>query len=469
MRSSSDEDFGQYYAGGLVARHGLWSSLYPIPNAALYNKPPDFRPYLPNMCFDPKNPKERQGKWSFYPQIASLEGSNIAPELIKICPELQANWRYIYPPPLAVLLWPLGFFSYHTAREIWFSVMCASYFGMAFFASRICRVLWNRVSYAEGCVVLLPLLPICLASNMSTTLSIGNASPLIGFLISGVGYAWIRNIQAGVGIGIIPLILFKGIGLNWCPLFLISPKKWKTIVVMAFLTILLNGMVIYLGGADLYGRFFTEILPKANVPRGIGLQGLLMAFLGIELKIGFSILNLILLGTIYLGYWRNRGVADHTEYAAVVASAIAGSMAAYCLLNPVVWPHHYYVNYLLLPFSAWLLWEYFQANGLWKKWVFVMVSLNFLFFMDSLVLLKNSLLMEWFQSKGIYGESIAHVRTALNGFVVYLLSPSEFVFMLLLSYKRLYFGASVPKRTINSEIGEQDLSHLPNKGAIVRL
>jgi len=374
-------DFWQYYTGGLVAHYRLWKDLYPTPNKEVYDKVPDFKPQIPTGFFDSRLQEARQGKWAFYPPVGYPYSSTVKPELFNLCPQLRHTWHYIYPPPTALLLWPLGFFDHETASHIWFAIICGSFFGTGCLASRIFRVLIGKPTYAEGWIMLLPIIPTLLGSGM-TAVETGNVSPLLGFLITTVVYSWISNQQIIAGIGIIPLVLFKGIGLGWCPLFIIKPIKWKTIVTLALLTLFINAVAFYYGGTDSYRTYFIEILPRSSIPLGYGLQGRLLHFLGIELKIDFFIANILLSIVIYWAYWVRRDSVNFNRNKSVTIAAIAGILAIFCICNPVIWPT-YYTNYLLLPFAGWVLWEGFQAKMASRAWIFTIFSLSALSWLDS--------------------------------------------------------------------------------------
>lgn len=433
-------DFAQYYEGALAVRHGLWNHLYPKPKLEVYSNPPEFKPIFSTKLFDPNAPESRQGHWAFYGTVAVPSNSAVDPEVLALCPELEGATHFMYPPPLGVLLWPLGFFDHYAAASAaWFAFLCASFFGTAYFSSRICRILFQKATYLEGWVVLLPLIPICLGSDLSVSLHTGNVSAFLGFLITGVTYAWIRNRQVLMGFGIIPLVLFKGIGLSWCPLLLLRPIKWKTLGVLAALTLLLNGVTLHYGGIEIYRTFLTDMLPKANIPYGLSLQMILLTLFGVELKPLFLLLNFSLIGIIYLGYWRQTQGTDPAQHPSAIVATVAGTMAVFCLCNGVSLPNHYYINYLALPFAGWILWEGLQAGGLWKKAIFTMFALSFLFCLDALILMKNSWLMDWLKQEGLYNRPIELTRTAISSLVVYLLTNLEFAFLLALAYRRLFF------------------------------
>ena len=340
---------------------------------------------------------------------------------------------------------------------VWFPLMCASFFGMAYFSSRICRALCINVTYLEGWVALLPIVPTILASNMSTALSMGNVSPFLGFLISWVTYAWLSNRQVSISFGIIPLILFKGIGLSWCPLLLLKPIKWRTLGGMALLTALLNGITLYCGGIEVYRTFFVDILPKANIALGIGLQGLLLKFLGLEFSLGSSILQVVLISILYWGFWRQYQSNTPSHRPVAIVATMAGTLAVFCLCNKIVWPHHYYSSYLMLPFSGWILWEGCQAGRIWQKLIFGMFALSLLFWLDSIFLLKDSWFMECLKDHGFYNARIGQARSAVNGLIVFLLPALEFAFLLALAYRRLFFA--------HAESAQTPVESLPNVAA----
>ena len=88
-------DFGQYYMGGLLARTGEWSSLYPTPRPGGADHPG----YPSASTLPPK-----------YEQLLHEAG-------------VDDNARFVLPPPVALLLAPLSLFDYKTANGIWSLLM----------------------------------------------------------------------------------------------------------------------------------------------------------------------------------------------------------------------------------------------------------------------------------------------------------------------------------------------------------
>lgn len=437
MRTSrSSCDFSQYYSGALVARHGMWDALYPKPIPAIYSAEPEFQPLILTPLF--KKSASRRGEWNYYPQISAPDSSIVSTKISMLCDKIEGGYHYAYPPPLALILRPLALLNYKNASDFWFAIMCFSYFGISIYASRIFRDLKGEGTYTEGFVALLPIIPTLLSSTMSTTLAIGNVSPLLGFMIAWGAYSWNHNRQLALGVGILTLVIFKGIALSWCPLLLLKPLKKRTILTLVCATIVLNGFVLFHAGVGPYQLFFTEILPKANLSLGVGLQGLLKTIFGINPKTAIMVMNLILLGIIYLGYWLSQDRLKKGDSGRIIYPVLAATMAIFCICNPIVWPHHYFVNYLQLPFAGWILWEANQARGMWKNTILIMFALSMLFWCDGVFLTKNSYLMEWIKNTDNNPLFWGKMRSIVSGLVVYILPVTESLFILALAYRRLF-------------------------------
>lgn len=388
-------DFGQYYGGALAARFGLWQYLYPTPKKGIYDRPPEFKPTI-QLPFLDKNGWE--GRWFLYPQIASSSASDIAPQVLEHCPQLDSDWRFILPPPTALYLSPLGFFDHRTASNIWFALMGFSLFGIGVLSQKMYRLLSGKITFTEGWICILPAIPTWLRSNM-LAVEIGNISPLLGLLIAWTAYAWMRNRQLQLASSLILLMPFKGIGTGFCPLFFVPPIKWKTLIGIMVLGVVVNLATLYIGGVGPYRVFFTEILPKAYIPAGFGLQRFLVSTFGIDVQPFFALLNLCLACAFYFGFWRKRK-APEAELPAIIVALNAGMIALFCILNPIVWPH-YCTNCLLLPFAGWIFWEAFQSKGIWKVCLWTIIALHPLMYLDAIFCPKDAVVLEWLKAHGL--------------------------------------------------------------------
>lgn len=355
-------DFGQYYAGAFVAKNGLWEALYPIPRPEVYNQPPQFRPRFDTPLFH----KEKLGRSKvYYPSIANPAASDFRPQLLERCPELQENlsFRYMYPPPLALLLRPLAWMDYETARQHgWPILSMAALFGLALFSARIHRLLAGREAYAQGLIMAAVTI---FSFRGRTGIVDGNVTPILGFLIAFAAYAWMKQWQAGAGVAMIPLLLFKSITLTWCPLLLLGAVRWKTLLTLAVLTLGLNGAMLQIAGTAIYREYFVEVLPRLAKPVGSGIVAVVFRDFGVFPSGFYFGLQLVLCLLLYFGYWKHLRAPNAGNHGAAIAATLAGTLAVFCTFNFAVWDH-YFPNYLFFPFLGWLAWEAAQARGRWR-------------------------------------------------------------------------------------------------------
>ncbi|MGA2230780.1 MAG: hypothetical protein ABSH22_07760, partial [Tepidisphaeraceae bacterium] len=99
-RATDFIDFGQFYMGGVMAHARAWSDLYPrpVPGSNLNAGFPDASVMSP-----------------FYAKAARENG-------------VGDTYRYINPPPFALLLWPLSFFHSAQAKWVWlFAMACCGW------------------------------------------------------------------------------------------------------------------------------------------------------------------------------------------------------------------------------------------------------------------------------------------------------------------------------------------------------
>jgi len=354
-------DFGQYYAGATVAKNGIWDALYPIVRPGVYDNPPVFRPVYKTFLFDER---KIDGRMGFYPTIAEGVGGEFSPKLLAYCPELAGSFHFICPPPLPLLLWPLAYFDYDTLENhLWPILSMAALFGLSYFSSRIHRLLRGRASYTEG-LIMAALVSFSLFGPLAV--SNGNVTPILGCLVAFVAYGWMRGWQIGVGAAMIPLLLFKALGLNWCPLLLLRLIRWKTLLTMVFFTALLNGCLLFWVGTGVYRQYFLEILPKLTAPVGQGMVSEVFRLFGFFPSKVYFLLSLALCLLLYFGYWKGPRAKSNGERRAVIAATLAGAMAVFCLLNVSVQRAYFFV-FLYFPFLGWMSWEARQAVGRWHR------------------------------------------------------------------------------------------------------
>ena len=359
-------DFDQYYLGAFLARNGLWDNLYPIPKSDIYEKPTTFRPKVTSFLFNEskaaKNP-------IYYPTLAYSHVGEYPDKIGALLPEVRTyKHTYYYPPPMAMILSPLANFDSKTAAyKIWPTICIISMFGTCFFSSRIYRVLAGSPSYSEGFIIAVFLL---FTVGGCTTINYGNITPILGCLVAFCAYAWIRGWQISCGLSMIPLLIFKGIGLNWCPLLLIGKIKWSQLIAMAIASILVNLATLHYAGVDCYKIFLRDILPKISVPVGDGLVARIFTTFGFYPKTFYSFITISLLFLVYFLYRKRNKDSNTTKLPTVSLAALAATLVIFCLFG-FSFHSNYLYNYVYFPFLGWLLWEYRNSSGHWRHLILI--------------------------------------------------------------------------------------------------
>jgi hypothetical protein len=375
ITNKSHYDFVQYYIGAEVVKHDIWDALYPQPKIDIYANPPHLTPLFKTVLFDSR---AINGNPAFYPAVNLPEASDVSPKLIACLPQAASTWRFIYPPPSALLLWPLSFTSLDFAGgRLWPMICLWSYFVLSLCASRIHRMLRQSPSYTEGLIVLACLL---FTYRGRTDLNSGNITPILSALIAFSVYALMQRRLFAFSCSLVPLILFKMLGLTWLPLLILNRTYWRVLLYLALITLFLNGIVIGLAGIGVYEAFFS-LSSKIIVPAGFGIVPSLLHLLGFCPQTLYLIIDLVCLGFLYYGYGKRAmgGLFKHPVDGSplFLVALLAGAMALYCLTNFSVW-FTYCPNYLFFPFMGWILYEGCLASGYWRHLILGGTGLAFL-------------------------------------------------------------------------------------------
>jgi len=359
-------DFWQYYAGAVVVRHGIWQALYPIPKKEVYDQPSTFRPIYSTFLF---NPADLNGNRAYYPIVSEPKSSDCAPELLTYFPEEATHFRFISPPPTALLLAPLALGSYDfDILRLWPTLGLWSYFAMALFSARIHRLLRGSRSYTEGLIALGVMA--FFSYRCAIGLLDGNVTPMLSALIAAAVYSLMRGRQFPFCCALTLLVLFKMLGVMWLPLLLLNRAYWRSFVYLVILAVVLNGATLWLGGFAVYEKFFV-LYPMILIPVGKGLIATIRNGFGFYPHLLYASLNVLVLGLIYYGYVMKRSApvskAKQPEREAwlILVAAMAGVISLFCLLNLSVWIS-YSGNYLFFPFLGWILLEGYLARGFWR-------------------------------------------------------------------------------------------------------
>lgn len=351
--SFPNADFSQYYLAGAAARHGLWDHLYPRFKSEWASKP---------------------GR-----RIWSSDHSSADPELLKKVSGLP-KWyvENVAPPPQALFFMPFGLFSFFVAFKIWMTGLVLATFGTIICAVKIYRKLGGASGYVEGALylsgVFLPLLPRIGAGD--------NAMMLLVLCIGIAALSWERERPFSLAYSLIIPAVFKGLTASWCPLLLIRPIKWRTLAWMIVWTLLLNGLVLYLGGVSPYNVWIKDVLPNAQSMEIQQFWRQTMNVKGIAYKWGWEsfpaqFLNgfhLAGLLALYFGFWKKRNIRGPEAMANLCASMV-GALVLFNVFNAISWLP--YITFLL-PFSGWAVLEYNQSSQSEKKRITILAGILFL-------------------------------------------------------------------------------------------
>ena len=343
-------DFSQFYMGGLIARHGAWNDLYPIPHSGSLNSP---------------------GAWEY---------SEVKPEYRRLAEEAgvpEKSSRYIQPPPFALMLEPLGFLKYRAAKQVWNLLMVLCAWGVAVMAGRSYELAARRRSPLAGAIALL----VAVSPLTLDTLRLMNVSPFIALLIGFAAFSLICKHSEGGALALVVGAASKYALAILLPLY-IAMRKWRSIAVMGIATVAIIGFSLAMMKTGPFVVFLKEMLPTFGRPHtdpwNRSIFGLLMQMAGPHgnikpltgmwriagwvLQYGTLLGLLAILFTRKIEYWRDP------------AHIFAGAAALLCwflIFSPILWDHYFFY---LVPLWGWLIWE---ARRSWLAGIVVAAAIGY--------------------------------------------------------------------------------------------
>jgi len=332
------QDFAQYYMGGLVALHGEWSSLYPIPKPGA----------LTNAGF--------------------FDASDLHPRYLELAREHRVgdfSMRYMQPPPAALIFMPLALLPYRLSHLLWTALLIFAAWGVARQAGRIHAICSGRRTKWIGVLMLL----ICLSPQAHRWVRVGNLSVLMAWLI---GYAVIeiaRRDSPRAAIALVIGTLLKYALLALGPL-LLAARRWRTLAWSVALGVATLGVSLFVMGVEPYRVFARDIAPTLGRTSLIGENQALYRFLlDIQgaphedamphvLEIGFRILEIGLLLAILTLILLPR--TSPGAVAPMIFPAALALVAWMLIFSPIFWEHY---HAYLAPFWGWLIYEGSKSRG----------------------------------------------------------------------------------------------------------
>jgi hypothetical protein len=326
------QDFPQYYMGGLMALHGEWDSMYPIPNPGSHTNPG----FVGNSTLRPK-----------YRELALSHGVT------------EESVRYMQPPPLALLLVPLALVPVKVSYYAWVLLLIFAAWGIGRQAGSILEICLGHPTRGSGLMILL----VCCSMQAIRWVSVGNMSVLIGWLI---GYSVIELVRRDGARGAIAMAL--GTIAKYAMLVLgplqIAMRRWRTIAWETAITLAIVAISYVMMGRTPFDTFAHEIAPTlgrtSTVPENSGIYIFLMrirhidddALLPHSWLMGFraaEMVSLLVILALVLLHPRRFWELPHRVFAGAVAL-----MAWLLLFSPIFWEHY---HAYLAPFWGWLGYE----------------------------------------------------------------------------------------------------------------
>lgn len=361
-------DTPQWYLGASTVLSGDWQNLYPEINPEVFTNPNAFQPLIMTPLFDAESAAANPAFVPMFSVRTQLFLSHFyrtpwlsrypADFWLQQHPRMQNScFNYIYPPPTALVMAPLAFFSLENmALKLWPILASFAMFGLAVCSGKIFRLLIGRETYAE-CLLILVLL----FTPWGDEFNCGNVSPLLSFFLAWGVLAWLKARPVQTGTSMIFPLLTKGIPLFWLPLLLLERKiRWKTIIVLGAWTLLLNIAVLVVAGwtnaFQAYRYYFTAILPYFTPVVGYDYITRIAEYYGFYPGTLYAALKYLLLIALYYGFWRGCRNPNRSDDKLRLVAVMGGTMCVFLTFSRLHW-HHYFPFLFYFPFLGWMILE----------------------------------------------------------------------------------------------------------------
>jgi len=325
MRPVGFEDYSVYYLGGTMVLQGTWHDLYPVPR--------------PDATSHPGWPAGSEMKDAY--RLAAQRMGQPNP------------FRYVYPPPSAVLVAPVSVLPPQLALVVWWTLSALACWASALFSAAIYRRLTGR----RDIVWTLLLFGISWCPLTWATVRVGNTSAIAGMLVSAVLYGWSTNKNTAAAFGFYGggALKFVTVPLALIPVLL---RRTRAVVVCAVVAGALTAAVMALSGIAPWLEY-VQLAGALNRPNGwvinVSLRGLIDRISPATVQSPMPWLPLatwLAFGVIAMGLHRCAWRRDDPRPVLAGASALL----AWLLVFEPTTQNHYFVY--LFP-----LWGYYLAES----------------------------------------------------------------------------------------------------------
>jgi hypothetical protein len=327
-------DFDQYYMAGVCVAEHRWDLLYPIP-----------KPNAPGNAGNEFDSDAKPG----YSELAKAHGLPAT------------HFHFIQLPPVALILWPLGWVDPLQAHWIWMAVSLACAGCIALQAGWILERCLGEEHFFAGILTLV----ITISPMLYRGVRVSNMSPMIAAMLGCAAMELARRDSLRGGTAIAGGFLTKYIGAVLIPLAAVL-GRWKTIILSIAFPLIAFGITACISGKAVFMEYFTKIAPTLNRSElyrdDQSLQAFLMRVTGefplhppllLAMHVLQVIVLLIILGLIVS---RRQSLKHSVPMVFAASAALIGWML---LFSPICWDH--YLIYLF-PLWGWLAWEAMQSR-----------------------------------------------------------------------------------------------------------
>ncbi len=311
--NKGNQDLANYYMAGSVVLAADFNSLYPVPRENIEHNVgwPD--------CADSK---------TGYTQIAHEKG-------------VEESFRFILPPPSALLFVPLAMLPYWIARWVWVICLGASCWGACALAYSL-----GRKCGCSQFVALVFWIFWAFSPFVMKGLRTANSTPILALFVGLAALGVLENKRPLASISCIVSGLLKGVSIIFVPLILLM-KRWRIVLWGITLTLLVNGATVLLGGGPAYFEFFQKVYPSTQIIDlyydNQSVYGFFYRVIGSvvvtsNVVVFFKVVGWALGGTVLALIFRQRRAL--AEYRRAYIPAVVALLGIFLIFKPYNWGHY---------------------------------------------------------------------------------------------------------------------------------
>lgn len=332
---SGEGDFPQFYMGGVMARLHAWDSLYPIPSPGSHN----------NAGMETDSAMRPR-------YAAEAEKRGVGDRL-----------RFIQPPPVTLLLMPMGYLNYHRAFELWTLMLVICAWGVAWLAGKFHEILHGTLTKASGLLMLF----VACSPLMLHAICVANMTVPVALLTGIAILQLVRRKDPSAALAIVLGIVTKYVTIALLPLAFVM-RRWNLLIESLLFASLLGIGTLAVMKAEPFEIYQHEIAPTLTRAHDITTNQSITAFLlrathreVLPKSIQLAVLGVEGITLICLLWLLLRQSPERWKQPANVFAAAMALLTFLLIFSPIFWEHY---PVYLCPLWGWLLWEARHSRGM---------------------------------------------------------------------------------------------------------